>query len=276
MSEEYYQLNFGKYFKSVYRHKWIVVLCLCISISLASLIGRNEPPLYQARISFWVREMKGDVGLMSEKIKQFFFLGRQEPFETTYGTQIAIMKSSLILEDVAKRVGLPSKTKRALRDSVKLIRSSIIVSKIRDTTIIEVKAIDPSPDTAVNMANAVCQSYVEFNNKLVLEQEQIKLKSMEEQARVIRKQMGKTNDLITERIKGDMYMLLMEKIAESRLNLSLGQSDRIKVIDKAEEAVLVPVNRSLKIFFMGILGLFTGTVLALSIDTFTRKKKGPH
>lgn len=274
MSEEYYQLNFGKYFKAVCRQKWIVILCLCISIALALLMDRRRVPLYQARVSFWMREMKDTMGLISERINPLFLFTQQIPFETTYGTQIELMKSALILEDVVKRLGLPSKTKESLRDSVKMVRSSMVISKIRDTTIIEVKAIHPSADMAVKMANAVCQSYIEFNNKLALEEEQRNLKSMEEQAHLVREQMGKTNDLITERIKGDMYLLLMQKIAESRLNLSLGQSNRIQIIDKADEVVLAPANKAFTIFFMSIIGLFLGTVFALGIDSLIRKKTG--
>lgn len=270
MGEEYYQLNFGKYFKAMYRQKWIVILCLFSSIALALLIGKSRVPLYQAHVSFWLRETKGERGIVSEKIMGLFFIGQAGPFRTDYDTQIELMKSSLVLQNVVEKLGLPSKTKELLRSSVKLVRSSISISKIKNTSIIEVKVIHHSPEMAVKMANSVYQAYIEFNNKLFLEQEQIRLKSMEGQAHMVREEIGKTNDLITEKIKGDMYLLLMEKIAETRLNLSLGQSEKLKLIDKAE--VADPVTRqALIIFLTGMMGLFLGTVLAVALDIFKRK-----
>jgi len=212
---------------------------------------------------------------MSEKIRQLFFIGQKEAFEGGYGTQMEIMKSSLILQDVVKKLGLSSKTKRALRDSIKSVRSSISVSKVEFASIIEVKAAHPSAEMAIKMANAVYETYADFNAKLFLEQEQIRLISMQEQARFIREQMGKSSDLISERIKGDTYLLLMEKIAETRLNISLGQSNLIKVIDKAEEAFLLPTDQTFKICLKTIIGLFLSVVVALGIDMISsRKKKG--
>jgi len=273
MSEEYYQLNFSRYFKAIYRQKWLVIVCLSASIALALIAGKSEMPLYQARTSFWVREMKGERGVLFEKLIRLSFTGQTQPLGTDYSTQIEIMKSPLILRDVVKKLDLPSKTKGLLSDSINSVRASISISLILNTSILEVKALHPSPELAVKTANAVCEAYIEFNKKLFLEQEQIRLRSMEAQARLAREGMGKTNDLITEKIKRDMYLLLVEKIAETRLNISLGQSERVKIIDKAETADLFQSMRALRrIFFMGMMGLFSGIVLAVAVDTF--KKKG--
>jgi len=94
---------------------------------------------------------------------------------------------------------------------------------------------------------------------------------MEGQAYLVREQMGKSNDLITERIKRDMYLLLMEKIAEIRLNLSLARLGGVKIIRKAETADLFQSRRFLRLFLMGIMGLFSGIALAVIIDSFKRK-----
>lgn len=272
MSEEYYQLNFRRYFKAIYRQKWLVILCLCSAMALASLTVKSGVSLYQARATFWVREMKGEREVFFEKFIRLSFTDQMGPLETRYDTQIEIMKSPLVLESVVKELGLPSKTKKLLNDSINLVSSSISISRLRQTSILEVEAIHPSPEMAAKIANAVCNAYIEFNKKLFLEQEQIRLESMKGQVRLIREGMGENNDLISEKIKRDMYLLLMEKIAETRLNLSLGQLEGVKIIHKAETADLVQGRQILRVFLMGLMGLFLGIVLAITIDTF--KKKG--
>lgn len=273
MSEDYYQLNFSRYFKAIYQQKWLILLCLLASIAIALTTGKQEVPLYQARTSFWVREMKGERGVLFEKIIRLSFTGQTQPLETGYDTQIEIMKSPLILQDVVKKLGLPSKTKRLLNDSIRSVRDSISIAPVPKTSILEIKALHPLPEMAVKIANTVCEAYIEFNKKLFLEQEEIRLESMQAQARLVREGMGKSNDLITEKIKRDMYLLLVEKIAETRLNISLSQSERVKIIDKAETAILFKSMRALKrIFFIGMMGLSLGIVLAVAVDTL--KKKG--
>ena len=275
MSDEYYQLDFGRFFKAIYRQKWLVILCLCSSIVLALLIGKNRAPLYRARTSFWIRGMKSEQGVLFEKLIRLSFASQGGLLETGFATQIEIIKSPLVLEDVVKKLGLPSKTKERLKASVNLVSSSISVSRLKDTTILDLKAVHLSPEMAVKMANTVCEAYIEFDKKLFLEQEEKSLKSMEGQARLIREGIGKTNDLITEKIKSDMYLLLMEKIAEARLNLSLGQSQEVqlKIIDKAESAELLGNRQTLIIFLMGIMGLSLGIVLAIVIDNFKDRKR---
>lgn len=275
MSNEYYQLDFKRYLRAAWRQKWIVVTCLCISTVSALLIAKNRVPLYQASMSLWMREMgEREQGVMAEKIMRMFFIGQREPSETTYATQMEIIKSSLILKEVVKKLGLPSETKEMLRDSVRFIRNSISVSNISSITIVEIKALHPSPEMAIKIVNAVYDAYIEFNKKMNFEQEQRKLESMEVQARQIREEMGKSSDLITERIKNDMYLFLMNKTAEIRLNLSLGQLDWIKVIDNAETASLVPsLKRSFLLFLLGLMGVFLGIVLAIAVEAMVGSKK---
>lgn len=275
MSEEYYQLNLGKYFRIIYRWKWLVVLCLCGSIVLSLLKEKSRVPLYQASVSFWVRGSKMQPGVLSEKVMQFLFIGQENPLAADYGTQMTIMKSAVVLDEVVKKLGLPSKTKETLNDSINQIRSCVSVSVLKASSIIEVVAIHSSPEMAVKIADAVYEAYMKFNNELYLEQEQRRLKSMEEQARLVREEMGKNNDLITEKIQRDMYLLLMEKIATANLNLSLGQSDYVKIIDKSPAINIVPKRQALRMVFMGIMGVFLGAVLALGLDTLIGyKKKG--
>jgi len=161
-----YEMNLRDYWLIVRRRRVIIIVCTVLVALLSFGLARQKVPVYQATTAVKFEQSTQLSGLLVEVLSY----SSADSIET----QVTIIKSYPILEDVAKRLGYLKETPTgaAAREAkgywgaLDSINAKLRVSRVPNTSILEITATSTKPREAQDLANATAESYRDYNKSL--------------------------------------------------------------------------------------------------------------
>jgi polysaccharide biosynthesis transport protein len=161
-----YEMNLRDYWLIVRRRRMIIIASTILVALLSLGLARQKVPNYQATAAVKFEQSNQMSGLLVEVLSY----SSADSIET----QVSLIKSYPILEDVARRLGsLPEKPPGgAARESkdywatLDSINAMLRVARVPSTSILEITATSPKPRQARDVANATAEAYRDYNKSL--------------------------------------------------------------------------------------------------------------
>lgn len=175
------------YWRILHKHKWTVVMSVVVLVSLAALVSFRATPRYDARARIAIHREATDVLGFQDMGSTG---GEDWNYTVAIDTQVRVLQSDTLAQEVIRKLQLdknpafagemanpqdagssePPMT-QAERDETMLsfFRSSLGVTAIPNSRIVEIRFISPDPDLAAKVANTLAQSYIEHNFKTKFE-----------------------------------------------------------------------------------------------------------
>ena len=161
-----YEMNLRDYWLIVRRRRMIIIASTVLVALLSFGFVRQKVPVYQATTAVKFEQSTQLSGLLVEVLSY----SSADSIET----QVTIIKSYPILEDVAKRLGYLKETPTgaAAREAkgywgaLDAIGGKVKVTRVPTTSILEITATSTKPREAQDLANATAESYRDYNKSL--------------------------------------------------------------------------------------------------------------
>jgi len=161
-----YEMNLRDYWLIVRRRRMIIIASTVLVALLSFGFARQKVPIYQATTAVKFEQSTQLSGLLVEVLSY----SSADSIET----QVTIIKSYPILEDVAKRLGYLKEipTGAAAREAkgywgtLDSINAKLRVNRVPNTSILEITATSTKPREAQDLANATAESYRDYNKSL--------------------------------------------------------------------------------------------------------------
>src|SRR5215470_11750777 len=159
-------MNLRDYWLIVRRRRTIIIIST-VAVALLSLgFARQKVPVYQATAAVKFEQSNQMSGLLVEVLSY----SSADSIET----QVAIIKSYPILEEVAKRLGYlkeapPGAASREAKDywaTLDSINAKLRVARVPSTSILEITASSTKPREAQDIANTTAEAYRDANKSL--------------------------------------------------------------------------------------------------------------
>jgi len=161
-----YEMNLRDYWLIVNRRRMIIIVSTVLVAFLSFVFARQKVPIYQATTAVKFEQSTQLSGLLVEVLSY----SSADSIET----QVTIIKSYPILEEVAKRLGYlketpPASASREAKGywaALDSINGKLKVARVPNTSILEVTATSPKPREAQDLANATAEAYRDYNKSL--------------------------------------------------------------------------------------------------------------
>jgi len=161
-----YEMNLRDYWLIVRRRRMIIITSTALVALLSLGLARQKVPTYQATAAVKFEQSTQMSGLLVEVLSY----SSADSIET----QVTLIKSYPILESVAKRLGrLPEmsagggpRDTKSYWAALDAISGKLRVTRVPNTSILEITATSPNPREARDLANATAEAYREFNKSL--------------------------------------------------------------------------------------------------------------
>jgi uncharacterized protein involved in exopolysaccharide biosynthesis/Mrp family chromosome partitioning ATPase/cell division septation protein DedD len=161
-----YEMNLRDYWLIVRRRRMIIIASTVLVALLSFGFARQKVPIYQATTAVKFEQSTQLSGLLVEVLSY----SSADSIET----QVTIIKSYPILEEVAKRLGYLKETPTgaAAREAkgywgaLDSINGKLKVSRVPNTSILEITATSTKPREAQDLANATAEAYRDYNKSL--------------------------------------------------------------------------------------------------------------
>jgi uncharacterized protein involved in exopolysaccharide biosynthesis/Mrp family chromosome partitioning ATPase len=158
-----YEMNLRDYWLIVRRRRMIIIACTVLVSLFSFWFAKQKVPVYQAMAAVKFEQSTTLSGLLVEVLA----VNSGDNIET----QVALIKSYPVLEEVARRMGrLPQTASgEAVRESrtyqmiLDGLGAKVRATRVPSTSIIEVTATSANPREAKELANVVVQVYRELN-----------------------------------------------------------------------------------------------------------------
>jgi uncharacterized protein involved in exopolysaccharide biosynthesis/Mrp family chromosome partitioning ATPase len=161
-----YEMNLRDYWLIVRRRRLIIIASAVLVALLSFGFARQKVPIYQATATVKFEQSTQLSGLLVEVLSY----SSADSIET----QVTLIKSYPILEDVAKRLGYLKETPTgaASREAKRYwgtldsINGKLRVARVPNTSILEITATSTKPREAQDLANATAEAYRDYNKAL--------------------------------------------------------------------------------------------------------------
>ena len=160
-----YEMNLRDYWLIIRRRRMIIIASTVLVALLSFWFAKQKVPVYQANAAVRFEQSTQLSGLLVEVLSY--------STADTIETQVTLVKSYPILEEVARRLGrLPATASGgALRESkgywaaLDAIGSRVKVARVPSTSILEITATSTNPREARDIANTIVEVYRDFNRQ---------------------------------------------------------------------------------------------------------------
>lgn len=164
------------YWRTVVKRWPIVALCLAVAIGVTIVWTYRQPKIYEARCQIVIEPMAPQV-LQGVKDVVEMGTGTYWANKEFYETQYRIIQSAGVSRRVAEKLGLQydkdfngGATGKPDMDSIaRALAGRIQVRPIKDSRLAEVVLSDTKPTRATLLADAVAETYIEYNLDYKLE-----------------------------------------------------------------------------------------------------------
>lgn len=172
------EVHLSEYWAVIVKRRKLIAVAIGMGVASAVVVSLLSKPLYRAVVTINVERERVtplDIGQSAPSIWDAFSYNPE-----FLPTQVRLMKSRVISERVAERLrlgedpkfaeGAPGGTKKAPDDNVvgrvgTQLRGRVDAAPIRGTNIVELSYIADSPKTAADIANALAESYIDWNQE---------------------------------------------------------------------------------------------------------------
>ena len=159
-------MNLRDYWLIVRRRRMIIITCTVLAALLSVLIAQRKVPNYQATAAVKFEQSTQISGLLVEVLSY----SSADSIET----QVTVIKSYPILEQVAKRLGYlkeapPAAASREAKgywSTLDAVNAKLKVTRVPNTSILEITATSTKPREAQDLANATAEAYRDYNKSL--------------------------------------------------------------------------------------------------------------
>src|SRR5438094_812235 len=221
-----YEMNLRDYWLIVRRRRMIIIVCTVLVAGSSFWFARQKVPQYTATAAVKFEQSTTLSGLLVEVLA----VNGSDNIET----QVSLIKSYPVLEEVARRMGkLPQTTtgeaareSRSYQATLDNLGGKVKASRVPSTSIIEIAVTSPNPREAKELANTVAEVYRDYNkanrNSRVTEAR----KFIEAQLREVAAQVAalRTREEILNRQMGDLLAKNRE-VPATELSLQRLQRD---------------------------------------------------
>jgi len=176
------ELGLGDYWRILVKRKWTVITFVIVIVTAALIVSWRMTPIYDgvARIN-WSRQMPN---FFKDDASQGAVENGNDPLSLE--TQIRILQSDFLALQVIKNLGLDKQPEfagkyavktsggLAISDSpqeqleredmlIRLLHGNMRIMQVGNTSLIEIRYSNPSPQMAAQVANAIGNAYIEQN-----------------------------------------------------------------------------------------------------------------
>ena len=159
--------RFEDYWKVVWHRKWAVLLSVAAAMCAVFIGNKLAPRIYESSSTLYLKEQIPSVLGGNLTATGFSDLSPLEEINT----QIEILKSRSLLEEVSGQLGLEDLlvTEKGLPEGERLeltinqLRKQLAVSSIPSTRLIKVSVNSRDPGLAMSIANAISRSFINRN-----------------------------------------------------------------------------------------------------------------
>ena len=160
-----YEMNLRDYWLIIRRRRLIIIASTVLVALFSFWFARQKVPIYQSTAAVKFEQSTQLSGLLVEVLS---YSGADN-----IETQVTLIKSYLVLEEVAKRLGrLPGtaagetvREGKAYWTALDAIGSKVKVTRVPNTSILEITATSTNPREARDIANAVAEVYRGYNRQ---------------------------------------------------------------------------------------------------------------
>ena len=249
------------------RRGWIAATTL-VAMALAIALSLIATPQYSSRAEVLIEPEVG-VTENPEMLGRVFFL------EQELQTQLQLMRSEALAQRVAETLSMGSES---------AVLSSISVSLVPDTRVIQVTAYDADPERAAQLAQTVAEQYLEFRREDALQRLVEATSTIRQQLEAGQQELDRLDQQLEEaETSAERSVIAQDRqntadeVAELRSQLSrLQASDPVargggRIIQAAEVPSSPSSPKPLRNTFVAmVLGLGLGLVLAIAAETIDR------
>lgn len=165
-----HRMTIHDYLTVLFRGRWIILTSFVGIVLIALYITYTTPPTYEASTTIMIDEKPG----MGQTIFDMSGFSQQR---TLINNQVEILKSRSLAQAVVERlIDSPERdslhllrklgTGHTLIDVLDMLRNSLTISPIRETDLIKIDVVAPTPYEAAYLAKAVARSYREMDRSL--------------------------------------------------------------------------------------------------------------
>lgn len=152
------EIDLREYLAVLWRRRWLIVGATAVAALAAVLITRAATPLYEATTTVLIRP--NATGLALQESSAALLLAGSRPSLQNY---VELLKSRTVMERVARRLYGPE---GATPEQVDRLRRAVSVQPVTNTDTVRISVRLPDPEEARQVANAVVESFAEFNREM--------------------------------------------------------------------------------------------------------------
>ena len=152
------ELNFRDYWRIVRKRRWIIVAAVFLCTAASLLTVRKQIPIYQAVAKIKVEQRT----TVAEALLQASIPSSPGDLMENYAR---VIEGRPVADLTAKRLGLlkPEMTDSERDGAIDEIQGSISTERVTETNLIQILATHTDPKRASDIANAVAESFVEWD-----------------------------------------------------------------------------------------------------------------
>src|SRR3989442_2211642 len=158
-----YEMNLRDYWLIVRRRRMIIIACTVLVAMFSFWFAKQKVPVYTATAAVKFEQSTTLSGLLIEVLA----VNSADNIET----QVSLIKSYPVLEEVARRMGkLPQTTSgeairesRAYQATLDSVGGKVKATRVPSTSIIEIAVTSANPREAKELPNTVAEVYREYN-----------------------------------------------------------------------------------------------------------------
>jgi tyrosine-protein kinase Etk/Wzc len=150
-----YDLNLHDYFRIIRRRRWVILMTTVAVLGSVAVFTNLQVPVYQATTTVKVEQTMSIPGMPQAD------MGGWDSF-TALNTEVKIIKSALVAELTARRIGIvddntPASKKEGIIVS---IQGKIDADRVGDTNLITISATSSNAEETAKLSNAAAEVYI--------------------------------------------------------------------------------------------------------------------
>jgi polysaccharide biosynthesis transport protein len=150
------------YVRLAWKHRWLIALILLVTMSGAALFTFSQTPIFEASTTMLIEpESPKVVNFQDVKAGSASNQELPEYYETQYALILSRPIVTRVIETLELRRRLPPLGTAS--DSYEALVGRFKVEAVRKTRLARIKAEDPDPNLAAEMANALAAEYMRHN-----------------------------------------------------------------------------------------------------------------
>ena len=183
--------HLAEYYYILSKHKWIIIGSLIIMVTLTMFFTFRMKPIYRATATLVIDKEQSKSPLTGERMDFESYVSQS----LTFNTHFKLITSRQVMEEVIRRLKLDRRDEdievslwkellaqvreniRLLLDqeeesltpeaeltrTVEALHENINIEEVRDTRLLKISVQDHDPEVAMDIANSLASSYIEFN-----------------------------------------------------------------------------------------------------------------